>query len=102
MATTTITTTKELPFWLKLLLNMAAQQIEDYGESLLVGLLQKLHDKNVEQWKGAIYGLWGAQKALMPLVAASPNTYDDGLVLELKKTCIDSVALNPNDGVTLT
>jgi hypothetical protein len=102
MATTVITTAKPLPGWLVFLLNMVASQVEQTGEALFVNLLQKLHDKNVDEWKASVYGLWAAGKGLTPLVAGTPTKLDDGLVLELKQSALDTVAANPNDGVILT
>lgn len=102
MATTTITTAKPLPTWLEFLLNMVASQLEATGEGLFVSLLQKLHDKNVEEWKAAVYGLWAAGKGLSPLVAGTPTKLDDGLVLELQQSARDTVAANPNEGVILS
>lgn len=102
MADTVIKTSKPLPVWLEFLLNMVANQLGATGETLLVGLLQKLHDKNVDEWKVAVYALWAAGKALEPLVAGTPTKIDDALVMELRQSARDTAAANPKEGIILT
>lgn len=102
MATTTITTKHPLPAWLEFILNMFANQLETTGETLFVGILQKLHDSNLDDWKAAVYELNSVSKRLMPLVEKTPTKLDDGLVIELGLAAKDSVAANPNDGIVLT
>lgn len=97
MPTTAATTTPN-PI-LTFLLNMLTGALTSEGEILLVGLLQKLHDKNVDQYKAAIFGGNALVKALQPLVSGTTTKIDDAFVAALQQAITESAATN---GIVLT
>lgn len=62
------------------LINSLAPMISQIGQTKLIEVLQKLHDKNPEQYEATIRGGHTFIKPLVKLVADTKGKLDDGLV----------------------
>ena len=81
------------------LLNTLSGTLETYGESKLVEVLQALHDKDVDNYKAALYGGNALAKALLPVVTKTGTKIDDAIIKALKEAIDASAEAN---GVDLT
>ena len=59
------------------LINFLLGSIEQLEESALIAILQNLHEKNLDQYKAAIYGGNALCKSLLPLVTGTKTNVDD-------------------------
>lgn len=80
------------------IVGLLKNSIESVGESKLEDVLQKLHDKNVDDYKAAIFAGNTLVKHLDPVVAESANKIDDALLGAVKEAVEKSAAVN---GITL-
>jgi hypothetical protein len=81
------------------LLNLLLGTLEQLEESSLVAILQKLHDKNIDQYKAAIYGGYALVQGLKPLVVSTKTNIDDVVLEGLLKAITTSATTN---GIDLT
>lgn len=81
------------------LINLLLGTIETLEESALIAILQTLHDKNLDQYKAAIYGGNALVKALQPLVKGSKTNIDDVILKGLQDAIEQSAR---NNGIDLT
>ena len=79
------------------LLNLLASSLETVGETKLVEVLQKLHDKNPAQYKVAILGGLQLVLALSPVVLTTGTKIDDAIIKSLKEAIETSAANNNTD-----
>ena len=78
----------------EILFNLLAGSLETVGESKLVEVLQKLHDKNPGQYKVAILGGLQLVIALEPIVLTTGTKIDDAIIKSLKEAILTSAADN--------
>lgn len=81
-------------FFISLLLGT----IEQLEETALIAILQNLHDKNLEQYKAAIYGGTALVGSLLPLVQKTKTNLDDIILRGLQDAINQSAA---NNGINL-
>lgn len=84
----------------ELLLNLLSSSLETIGESKLVEVLQKLHDKNPGQYKVAILGGLQLVLALEPVVLSTGTKIDDAIIKALKEA-INTSAINNKAETTI-
>ena len=80
-------------------INLLLGSIEQLEESSLLAILQALHDKNIEQYKAAIYGGNALVTSLLPHVQKTKTNLDDVVLRGLQDAIQKSAA---NNGIDLT
>jgi hypothetical protein len=86
-----------MPAFNDFLLNLLSASLETAGESKLIEILQKLHDKDADQYNAAVFGGHALVKALLPIVTDSKTKIDDAIIKALDEAINQSSAAN---GVT--
>ena len=79
------------------LLNLLSNSLENVGESKLIEVLQKLHDKNRDQYLAALLGGRALTLALLPVVEGTGTKIDDAIVSSLFDAIQTSAANNSID-----
>lgn len=79
------------------LLNLLTSTLETIGESKLIEILQKLHDKNLAQYKAAIYGGQALCDALGGFVTGTTTKIDDAILGAIRDAIKVSAAANGID-----
>ena len=79
------------------LINLLLGSIEQLEESALIAILQNLHEKNLDQYKAAIYGGNALVKALLPLVTGTKTNVDDVILRGLQDAINQSAKDNGID-----
>lgn len=78
----------------ELIFNLLSSSLETIGESKLVDVLQKLHDKNPGQYEVAILGGVQLVLALEPIVLNTGTKIDDAIIKALKEAIHTSATTN--------
>ncbi len=76
------------------LLNALSGTLATLGETKLIEVLQKLHDKDKDQYLTAIHGGHALVNALSPLVKSTGTKIDDALVTALHEAIHTSAGMN--------
>lgn len=76
------------------LLDLFSGLLQSVAETKLVEILQTLHDKNIDQYKAAIFGGHALVAGLLPLVEGTGTKVDDAILKALDEAITLSAAAN--------
>jgi len=79
------------------LLNLLSNSLENIGEGKLIEAMQKLHDKNRDQYLAALLGGRAFVLALTPVVEGSKSPIDDAILSSINDAINASAAANGID-----